>query len=101
MRERPHLAAVTEDEGEGDVEDEQKDEDGADTQPDVSSHEGPSVPPTGSSGPGWWISVRFQWRCFIHRSHVGTGRPLGPAMLRWWAIRTTNMMEGRSPPGPS
>lgn len=47
MGECTHLAAVVEDERKGDVEDEQEDDDGADAQSDVSSHEGPAVPPTG------------------------------------------------------
>jgi len=78
----PDLAAMAGQQGQGHVEDEEEDEDGADAEPDLPAHERPAVPPPASPNRAHRLSLRHRCRLGHHRVHVATAQPLGPAMLR-------------------
>ena len=79
--ERPDLVAVAGHDRQDHVEEEQEDQEGADAEPHVAAHEGPSMPPAVPLGAACRFSSRPVCRRGLHHSHVGTARPLGPAML--------------------
>jgi len=78
----PDLAAVAGQEGQGHVEDEQEDEDGADTEAHLPAYEGTAVPPSAGPLRARRFSLRHRCRLGHHQRYVATARPPGPAMLR-------------------
>jgi len=98
---RPDLAAVAGQQRNGDVEDEQEDEDGADAESDFPTHERSTVPPSAVPVPAARFSLRHRCRLGHHRPYVGTAAPLGPAMLRTWWRRATRPRARWTPLRPS
>jgi hypothetical protein len=89
--EGPYLAAVVGHHGQNHVEAEQEDQDRAHAQADVTAHEGSLVPPPVAWGSVLRTSLRPVCRRRLHRPHVGTARPVGPAMLNLWPTLMTNV----------
>ena len=86
---RAHFGAVAGHQRQGDVEDEEEDEQGAHADPHLAAHERAAVPPPVPLRGGRRFGLRSVCRGGLHRPHVGTARPLGPAMLRTWPTPTT------------
>ena len=73
--ERPDLAAVAGQQGQGHVEDEEEEEHGADAEAHVAAHERATVPPAALSDHLHRFSLRHPCRIGHHRPHVDTARP--------------------------
>lgn len=86
----PDLVAVAGHEWDGHVEEEEEDEDRADAEADVPAHERTAVPPSAAPGRTRRLSPRHRCRVGLHRPHVDTVRPCGPAMLRTWPCRASS-----------